>query len=204
MYLIVKMIKKLLYPSNLLTIFRIALVPLYLWLFGQMTFQSILLALIVFVVASLTDLYDGKLARRRKEITKLGKFLDPLADKFLVIGALIQFWIIGLVNVWLVGIIVFRDIWVTMMRIGAIISGKELTTSKDAKLKTTIQLTVVITTIVFTGLRTLAMEMYPGYSGQWVDINSYRIFFNCLLFIAVAFTVYSWFRYVFNSKPAKA
>ena len=186
----------LLNPANMLTTARILLVPLYLWLFAGRTWETVILALIVFVIAAVTDLYDGKLARSRKEITKLGKFMDPLADKFLVISALIQFYVMGLVNIWLVGIIVFRDVWVTLLRVTAIIDGKELKTSKDAKLKTTIQLTVVITTIVFTGVRIIVMDLYPDYNGKWVAIESYRMFFNGLLSVAVAFTLYSLFRYL--------
>ncbi len=191
------------YPSNILTMFRILLVPLYIWLFAIQTWESVVLALIVFVVAAITDLYDGKLARSRKEITKFGKFLDPLADKFLVIGALVQFGVMGFVNVWLVGIIVVRDLSVTIQRIVAIKKGFELATSGDAKLKTTIQLTVVITTIVFIGGRLIALSIYPDYNGRWVAIEGYRIFFNGLLSVAVIFTLYSWFMYLFRKRMAK-
>ena len=189
-------------PANMLTMLRILLVPLYLWLFAIKTWEAVMLALIVFIIAAVTDLYDGKLARSRKEITKFGKFLDPLADKFLVIGALVQFWVMGLVNFWLVGIIIFRDVWVTILRIIAIKNGTELKTSVDAKLKTTIQLTVIITTIVFTGIRLIAMDFYPDYSGQWVNIENYRTFFNGLLLVAVVFTLYSWIRYMFQRSQA--
>ena len=149
-------------PANVLTVTRIALVPVYLYFFEQRNFLGVLFALIVFVTAAVTDLYDGRLARSRKEITRLGKFLDPLADKFLVIGALVQFWLMGLVNIWLVAIIVFRDIWVTSLRIHAISVGKELKTSSDAKLKTGIQLTVVITTIVFYRRKSRSNAIYTS------------------------------------------
>ena len=122
-------------PANMLTFLRIALVPLYVWLFAQQKWHTATIALIVFIIAAVTDLYDGKLARRRKEITMLGKFLDPLADKFLVVGALAQFWFMGLVNFWLVSVIIIRDMWVTIMRVIAIKKGTELKTSGNAKLK---------------------------------------------------------------------
>ena len=189
-------------PANVLTISRILLVPLYMWLFSRGLWITAVCALVVFIIAAITDLYDGKLARSRKEVTKFGKFLDPLADKFLVIGALVQFWTMGLVNIWLVGVIVVRDIWVTIMRIMAIKKGKELKTSRDAKLKTTIQLTVVITIIVFTGGRMMAINF--GYMGPWINLNWFRIFYNGLVSIAVIFTVYSWFKYIFKIRPAKA
>ena len=190
-------------PANMLTMLRIMLVPLYLWLFAIKTWEAVVLALIVFVIAAVTDLYDGKLARSRKEITKFGKFLDPLADKFLVVGALVQFWVMSLVNFWLVVIIVLRDVWVTILRIIAIKNGTELKTSSNAKLKTTIQLTAIITTIVFTGVRLIIMDFLPDYSGQWIKIENYRTFFNGLLLVAVVFTLYSWIRYMFQRSPAK-
>lgn len=185
-------------PANFLTTFRILLVPFYLWLFAREEPLSAVLALVVFVTAAVTDLLDGHLARTRKEITKLGKFLDPLADKFLVVGALVQFGAMGLVSFWLVLVIVIREIWVTVMRILAIRQGKELRTSPDAKLKTTIQLTVVITIIVLFGARLIALDLAPAYTGAWVDLSRYILFFDGLLGIAVAFTLYSWATYIFR------
>ena len=190
--------------ANILTLFRILLVPVYIWYFAKQTWLGVVIALIVFIVAAVTDLFDGRLARSRKEVTKLGKFMDPLADKFLVIGALVQFWLMGLVNGWLVSIIVIRDIYVTYMRVHAIMTGTELRTSSDAKLKTTIQLTVIITTIVFTGVRMIVITALPEYSGGWIDITNYQLFFNGLVFIAAAFTVYSWVNYIAAGRTSKA
>jgi len=193
----VKRVKvSILNPANALTLLRIALVPLYLWLFERLDGLSVTVALVVFVAAAVTDLIDGRLARQRKEVTKFGRFMDPLADKFLVIGALVQFWLLGLVNVWFVAVIVVRDVGVTAMRIRAIMTGTELKTSGDAKLKTTIQLTAIITIIVFTGGRLIAMS--AGIGGAAVEIGRYIVFFNVLVSIAAAFTVYSWITYILS------
>jgi len=186
--------------ANILTYFRIALVPLYLWLFSRGDWVMAIMALIAFVVAAITDLYDGRIARSRKEITKLGKFLDPLADKFLVLGALAQFTLMGLVNIWLVAIIIVRDVYVTAMRVVAIMKGTELETSGNAKLKTTIQLTAVITIIVFVGARLTALHF--GYDGPMVDMGWHRLFFNGLVSVATIFTVYSWVGYMFVSNKS--
>ncbi len=176
------------------------LVPVYLWLFSLHTWSSVVLALTVFIIAAVTDLFDGRLARSRKEVTKLGKFMDPLADKFLVIGALAQFGLMGLVNIWLVGIIVLRDVWITALRIIALKRGTELKTSENAKMKTAIQLTVVITIIVFTGARIIARNL--GYAGPLVNLGAYKTFFNVLVSVAVLFTLYSWFAYLFRKHSA--
>ena len=188
--------KTILTPANLLTSLRMILAPVYLWLFSLHTWDSIIIALVVFIAAAVTDLYDGRLARSRKEITRLGKFMDPLADKVLVIGALAQFALMGLVNLWLVGIIVIRDVWMTILRISAIRKGTELRTSENAKVKTTIQLTVIITIITFTGARIIAGHF--GYSGPLTDFKIYKIFFNALVSVAAAFTLYSWYTYQFK------
>jgi len=187
-------------PANILTFLRIALVPLYIWLFSIGRWYTAIIALVVFVAAAVTDLFDGRLARRRKEITKLGKFMDPLADKLLVIGALAQFCVMGLVNFWLVGVIILRDVWVTAMRVVAIARGTELQTSENAKLKTTVQLVTVITIIVFTGARIIALHF--GYTGPLVNADRLRMFFNVLVSVAVVFTVYSWVRYMVRESVA--
>ena len=186
--------------ANILTYIRIVLVPVYIWLFSFPRWEYRVTALMVFIAAAVTDLYDGRLARSRKEVTKIGRFLDPLADKFLIIGALAQFWMMGLVNGWMVAIIIIRDIWVTVMRVSAIIRGVELQTSKDAKLKTTIQLTVVISIIVFTCSRSILPSL--GYSGPLIDPHGHRILNDFLVLVAAVFTVYSWANYIIRSKAA--
>lgn len=186
---------------NILTMFRIVLVPVYLWLFAQETVTGSVGALLVYIIASVTDLYDGKLARSRKEVTTLGKFLDPLADKFLVIGALLQFSFMGLVNLWFVGVIVVRDVWVTVMRIHAMSTNKELRTSTDAKVKTTIQISVIIAIIVFWGARAALVQ--AGVTGAAIDISLYRLFFNVIVGVAVIFTLYSWGKYMITGYRAK-
>ena len=195
---------RLLTLANILTMFRIILVPLYLYLFAMRTWYGVFLAGIVFGIAAVTDLIDGRIARNRNEVTRLGKFLDPLADKFLVIGVLIQFCLMGLMNAWLVGIIVVRDVWVTSLRIHAIARGKELKTSGNAKLKTTIQIVVISTTIVVFGVRSVVIELLPGYAGQWIELGNYRLFFNVLLLVAVVFTLYSWGRYMLGGETTEA
>ena len=84
------------------------------------------------------------------------------------------------------------------MRIAALMKNAELRTSGNAKLKTTIQLTVVITIIVFAGVRIIALHY--GYKGPLVDISYYNIFFNTLVSIAVVFTVYSWIHYIIRGR----
>ena len=101
------------------------------------------MALLIFIIASITDAYDGYYARKYNEITTEGKFLDPLADKILVSSAFISFALLGIIDFWMVGIIIFRDFFVTGLRIAMEQKGMSMVTSMVAKLKTSAQMTII-------------------------------------------------------------
>ena len=102
---------------NCLTFSRIVLTPVFLLLLFADVWYWKSMAFVVFSIASLTDFYDGKLAREGGQETAIGRFLDPLADKFLVTSALVAFVFDRLVSFWLVMPIVTRDVVITIMRI---------------------------------------------------------------------------------------
>jgi CDP-diacylglycerol--glycerol-3-phosphate 3-phosphatidyltransferase len=102
--------------ANLLTLSRMVLAPVYLVLLFVGDAGSLLGALAVFVVAALTDLWDGRIARARGEVTPFGKFMDPLADKVLVVSGLLGLSVLGVVAYWVVAIIVLRELFVTGLR----------------------------------------------------------------------------------------
>ena len=134
---------------NLLTVSRIVLIPLFLYLIFTPTIEHRVWALVVFVIASLTDLLDGWTARKLRQETETGKFLDPLADKFLVISALIAFLILDpLIPLWMVGVIIGRDLLITLMRYLAIKKGTTLRTSRLGKFKTAFQMIGIIIIIM--------------------------------------------------------
>ncbi|MBU0528631.1 CDP-diacylglycerol--glycerol-3-phosphate 3-phosphatidyltransferase, partial [bacterium] len=129
---------------NVLTIFRILLTPLFIiCLFYDYPYAR-LWALVIFIVASITDAFDGHYARKLNQVTRHGKFLDPLADKILVSSAFISFAIMDLVPFWMVGLIIFRDLFVTGLRMVMESQGLTMITSKIAKAKTTTQISVII------------------------------------------------------------
>ena len=130
---------------NLLSLLRIILTPLFIiFLFSD----DRLLALTIFAVAAVTDAYDGHLARKYNQITPQGKFLDPLADKILVLSAFFSFAFIGIIDFWMVGIITFRDMFITGLR-WIISKVLNLLLSKLSKYKTAFQLTIIILTLIF-------------------------------------------------------
>ena len=115
---------------NTLTISRICLTPLFLALMFAEDWYLRSLAVVVFAIASLTDLYDGRLARTRNAVTEFGSFMDPLADKILVTSALIALVLSRIVHFWLVIPIVVRDVLITGMRLRGAYHGHQMETSR--------------------------------------------------------------------------
>ena len=125
---------------NQLTILRIILTPVFLVLFLSENPLLKQISLGVFIIAALTDWYDGWLARKFNYITSWGKFWDPLADKILTSFAFIGFAIVDLIPFWMVIIIVGRDVLITLLRIFANMKNYNFTTSYYAKWKTMLQM----------------------------------------------------------------
>lgn len=122
---------------------RILLTPVFLTLLFSSDPVLRQLSLVVFIIALLTDWYDGWVARRWGYITRWGKFLDPLADKVVTSAALIAFMYLDLVPPWTVWVIVVRDIAITLLRSYAEYKGKPFDTTRLAKTKTFLQFVVI-------------------------------------------------------------
>ena len=109
------------YIPNILTIFRIILVPIFIFVITSDMKNSYFIALIIFVFASITDALDGKLARKYDVVSKFGLFMDPLADKILVLAAFLVFLRIDILSnivfPWMVLLMFLRDLLVTILRI---------------------------------------------------------------------------------------
>ncbi|MDD6273694.1 MAG: CDP-diacylglycerol--glycerol-3-phosphate 3-phosphatidyltransferase [Clostridiaceae bacterium] len=129
---------------NALTIFRIALIPLFWVLETSASPAARWAALFVFVLASVTDFADGKIARKTGKITSFGKIMDPLADKLLVISALMIFLEAGRASAVAVMLIIARELAVTSLRVVAISEGKLMAAAKSGKWKTASQFFYII------------------------------------------------------------
>ena len=152
--------------------------------------------MLVFVIAAITDAYDGHLARKYNQITPEGKFLDPLADKILVVSAFSSFAFIGIIDFWIVGIIIFRDLFVTGLRLIISSSGFEFVTSKLSKYKTAFQLTLIIVTLIFMAIEGLDIIIFiPTLE----IIKQYRIIYLLTMFTAI-FTVYTGIIYLYTNR----
>lgn len=121
---------------NKLTLLRVLLIPVFLvvlyWGFPGSQYA----ALAIFVIASLTDLLDGKIARKRNLVTDFGKFMDPLADKVLVVTAMLWFVEAGRFPAWAVAIVIFREFAVSGMRLIAVEGGRVIAAGWSGKVKT--------------------------------------------------------------------
>lgn len=166
--------------ANNLTLARIAAVPFIVILLYFPGKISCLVAALVFAIAALTDLFDGFVARRYKQVTNMGKFLDPLADKLLVCSVLIMLVRLGWVEAWVAVIIVGRETTVTGLRAIAADLGEVIAADKYGKLKTILQLLALCPLILH----------YPLYD---VDPNPLG---QGLLYAALILTVVSGANYI--------
>jgi CDP-diacylglycerol--glycerol-3-phosphate 3-phosphatidyltransferase len=150
---------------NLLTATRIFMVPLLVvFLLTEYT----LVGLSVFVIASLTDWFDGYLARSRKQITTLGQLLDPVADKLLISAAFISLVELGLAPAWMVVVIIGRELAISGLRIIAADQGVKVPSSTVGKYKTTVQMITVVLLIL--GPRFLGEYFVVGQVGLWLVV----------------------------------
>jgi CDP-diacylglycerol--glycerol-3-phosphate 3-phosphatidyltransferase len=196
---------------NFLTVLRLVLVPLILSALLSTGLGWQLLGTALFILAALTDTFDGRIARRRRQVTQFGKFADPLADKLLT---LTMFTVIVLhpafiaVRSWLavwVILIAVREVGITILRIWAISRGTAVITSLWGKVKTTAQLIAIIATLALLDFRAFAREVpavAPFYPGDLVA--AYTV--HALVFLCMALTVVSGVRYLIQNRyePRKA
>jgi CDP-diacylglycerol--glycerol-3-phosphate 3-phosphatidyltransferase len=162
---------------NLLTVLRIMLVPaLVVALLGN-TPGGDVLAAVVFALASLTDFIDGYLARARDSVTTFGKLMDPLADKLLIVAALISLVSLHRLAAWVAMVIITRELAVTVLRLAATQAGVVMAASMFGKVKTCLQIVTILAII--------AVHGHP----TWV---------TALLYATVVVTVLSGLDYFFG------
>jgi CDP-diacylglycerol--glycerol-3-phosphate 3-phosphatidyltransferase len=162
---------------NVLTVLRILLVPVLVAALLSATASGDLLAAVVFVVASLTDALDGWIARRRQSESTFGKLMDPLADKLLVVAALVSLVSLDRLSAWVAMVIIAREFAVTGLRQLAMEDGHVIPASAWGKVKTIVQIAMVLVLIAVDD-RTVAVDL--------------------LVYVTVVITVASGADYFFN------
>ena len=165
---------------NKLTILRVIMIPFFVFFLlcqggENRTFRMI--AVVLFIIASLTDLLDGKIARKYNMVTNFGKFMDPLADKLLVCSALICLIELGQLPAWMVIVIISREFIISGFRLVASDNGVVIAASYWGKFKTTFQMIAVILLIL--------------------DIPALRLVTTLCVWVALALTIISLVDYIF-------
>ncbi len=187
-----------------LTLARIAAIPFFMAAFFYRAPGSALegdwgkaVATLVFILAAITDYYDGYLARKYQQVTTFGRFMDPIADKLLVSTALIamvEYREITHTAAWVAIIIIAREFAVTGLRLICAERGKVIDASGAGKLKTTAQLTAIITALCFLTIRIFLLSYAHQ---QWLGLlmQFYAVTIQVLMIIAAVATVYSGYDY---------
>ena len=133
---------------NKLSIIRVALIPVIVILLYQQSDACRIIAGALFIIASLTDFLDGFIARKYNLVTNFGKFIDPVADKLLVLTTLIMLLHRGQTEAWIIIIILCRELAVDGLRLVAVTQGKVIAASPFGKIKTTCQMIMIIAAIL--------------------------------------------------------
>lgn len=182
--------------ANKITVSRILLVPLFLFFLLTDLIPSPYKEIIstsIFILAASTDGLDGYIARKRKQITNFGKFMDPLADKLLVTAALVSLVGMGKLESWIAIVIIGREFIVTGLRVMASTEGKIIAASMWGKIKTVSQI-IAIVALLLDHLLTNKLGLFFVVYGHIIQFNI------ILMWIAVIFTIYSGYDYINKNK----
>ncbi|SDL62993.1 CDP-diacylglycerol--glycerol-3-phosphate 3-phosphatidyltransferase [Maridesulfovibrio ferrireducens] len=168
--------------ANSLTLGRILTVPVLVALLYFPSKITMFLAALLFFLASLTDIFDGMIARRQNQVTTLGKFLDPLADKLLISSILIMLTQLGYVDAWITVVIICRELIITGLRAIAMDMGLVLAADNFGKMKTIAQ-----------SLALGPLLLHYPYFG--IDMHALG---TQILYVALGLTVFSAGNYMYN------
>jgi CDP-diacylglycerol--glycerol-3-phosphate 3-phosphatidyltransferase len=168
--------------ASKITLVRVAFIPLYMvlmYLSGGEFGLWMLLALAVFIIASLTDYVDGQIARKCNQVSDFGKFLDPLADKLLTIAAMTMFCEWGTMPAWALMLVLTREFAVTGLRLVAVGKGTVIAAGKSGKFKTA-------STMV--GL--CVMMAFPGVG--WISATVVTVIILTTVYSGVEYFIQNW------------
>ena len=174
---------------NLLTMGRVVLIPLFLWFLDRGAREPCFWAAIIFTVAAITDLLDGYLARRMGIVSVLGKFLDPLADKLIVMASLIWMVPMGRIPAWVVVVILARELCVSGLRSIAASEGVVIAAGQEGKTKTALQMIGIIALV-------LGYPYHLSYVGIDLGMVDLIRVGRALVYLSLVFSVASAAQYI--------
>ena len=181
------------YIPNIITSSRILLTPVFLYFLFSDFSHSKLMALVIFMVASITDAFDGFYARKHNFVSKFGTFFDPLADKLLVLSAFYGFMFIPIldteVKLWMIILISFRDVVVTLLRMIMEYKGITMVTSKVSKMKTALQLLTIVFILTY-------LILFSYNISYWQFVDEQSLLYFCMILTTLV-TFYTGLHYCF-------
>ena len=181
---------------NILTVSRFILALGFLFFIMQDGVKATIIATVFFALASLTDFFDGYLARKYDVISNFGKIMDPIADKFLILSAFAVFFSDHIISLWVFVVIAAREILVTIFRFWAMRNGHVLAAENGGKIKTVLQIVFIfvqLTLIMLHETNVIMLWECEVRSLMWVAVD-------VLIFAVVAFTLISGFFAFWNNR----
>ncbi len=197
---------------NKLTLIRISLVPVFVAFMFFNNVYTRILALLIFIIASLTDLYDGLLARKYKCMTDFGRFMDPLADKLLICSAFISFIELKELSITasapMVTVIISREFIITGLRTIAARKGKVIAADRAGKFKTSSQVGVIIIILVILIINAWLKNFWNLTPADLLSSEGWKYYLGLslkespfyLMFAATVLTVISGLSFIFKNK----
>ena len=183
---------------NQLTLLRVLLTPVFVFLLLSASSFQLQLSLIIFVIAALTDWYDGWIARKMGYISRWGKFLDPLADKILSSSALLCYVWLGLVDGWMVWIVIVRDFLITGLRGYAEYRDQPIVTSRGAQAKTFGQFVVIYYILILYVGRSVPV-VYEKIGPTIDTLMNAQVLYGMMLLVTIS-TVGTGIAYLFDNR----
>ncbi len=178
---------------NALTCSRPLLAVVFVFFLFAEGFWAKALALAVFLVASLTDYWDGYFARKGGKTTSFGKLMDPIADKVLTLSAFVSFMVLGLMPWWLVLLIVVREVFITGLRLAMPAHAPEIAAGPSGKQKTALQMAVILFTLFYLLAKECAFWRHEWDSPVLQGINVAMV-------LILALTLWSGWRYLLSTQ----
>ena len=183
--------------ANRLTLSRIVLTFVFMFFLFCHGLWWKVASLVVFILAALSELFDGMIAQRRNMVTDFGRLMDPIADKILVLAAFAAFVQMQLIDAWMFVIIVSREILITSLRLFALNKGKVLSAARAGKHKTVSQMVVIFAILGFIVLKEVVLK-YSTWNPDWE--KAFRQGVYALMLLTVGLTLYSGLSYLWENR----
>jgi len=183
--------------ANRITLLRIILTFVFMVFLSMQGLLPKIISLVIFLLAAISDFFDGKIAHRKNMVTDFGKLMDPIADKILVLAAFAAFVQLQLIKDWMFMIIISREILITSLRLFALNKGKVLSAGKIGKHKTLSQMIIILFILGFIVFKEVRLT-YFTWNPAWDNLFNFSV--NVVMWFIVVLTLYSGFFYLWDNR----